>query len=230
MTDRDENNGRDYNTSSKKRKFRCMTSYSRMTILETEKRLHMKLKLEGVSVQKILEGKQVLLSPQQWSQVKQQVYENLVGYLEIQGYPTEANADFKEVDVNDLILFIIYPILRCFKRSTGRNIYLSREKEIVAADSTTGGMEEFVVMEDIALHETKFLFAIEAKKVSLGDGRKQCFLAMKDMSDNNGGGRVYGFITTGSDKQRWLEHYSTVVNCLNVALSDAGRVTNSDDV
>ncbi|KAF8429349.1 hypothetical protein BGX38DRAFT_1334627 [Terfezia claveryi] len=27
---------------------------------------------------------------------------------------------------------------------------------------------------------------------------KQCFLAIKDMRDSNGGGEVFGFVTTGS--------------------------------
>jgi len=94
--------------------------------------------------------------------------------------------------------------------------------------------------------QQNFVSIVEAKKVSLGEARKQCFLSMRDMQENNGGGTIYGFITTGDswrmvsydgtfkitekmellfdtmdeDKQRWMEDYSVLVDCLNVALSN----------
>lgn len=117
---------------------------------------------------------------------------------------------------------------------------------IVSVDSETSGMEEFVVMDLISLTEEKFVLVVEAKKVSLGEARKQCFLSMKDMRDNNGGGTVFRFITTSDtwrmasydgtfqitekmeilfdtmeeDKERWMKDYSVLVDCLNVALSN----------
>ena len=75
---------------------------------------------------------------------------------------------------------------------------------------------------------------------------------MKDMRDNNGGGTVYGFITTGDTwrmasydgafqitekmeilfdtmgegKERWMKDYSVLVDCMNVALTNGGIVKN----
>ncbi|KAF8420692.1 hypothetical protein EV426DRAFT_576270 [Tirmania nivea] len=80
-----------------------------------------------------------------------------------------------------------------------------REKEIISVDSATGGTEEFVVMDKIAEGEKKFVLVVEAKKVSLGEARKLCFLALKDMRDNNCGDTVYGFITTG-DSWRMISY------------------------
>lgn len=51
---------------------------------------------------------------------KQRVYDAIVDYLEIEGYPTEANLDFKEANISDLVFYIIGPILTDFRRMTGR--------------------------------------------------------------------------------------------------------------
>ncbi|RPA88901.1 hypothetical protein L873DRAFT_1634033, partial [Choiromyces venosus 120613-1] len=97
----------------------------------------------------------------------------------------------------------------------------------------------------ISYNKMKYVLIVEAKKVSLRNVRKQCFLAMKDMWDYNGGGTVYGFVTMGDDwrmisydgkfqmservgllfetmgqnEKRWMADYSILVECLNVALS-----------
>lgn len=145
---------------------------------------------------------------------KEKVYAGIVGHLDIEGYPTEVNPDFKEANINDLVYIMLHPILLDFRRKTGRCIRLQREKEIVSVDSETGGTEEFVVMDLISVTKDRFVLVIEAKKASLGKAIKQCLLAMKDMKDNNsygsgngdgggggdGGGEVYGFVTTG---ERW---------------------------
>lgn len=92
---------------------------------------------------------------------KKKVYDRLVEYLEIEGYPTEAN-------VTDLVLYIIGPIISDFRRSKkGRDILLQREKEIIAKDSEAGGMEEFVVRDFISVDEARFVFVVEAKKTSM---------------------------------------------------------------
>ncbi|KAL0638819.1 hypothetical protein Q9L58_002048 [Maublancomyces gigas] len=66
----------------------------------------------------------------------------------------------------------------------GRNIIqLLREKKIVSTDSTTGGMEEFVMMDLISVKERNYVLIIEAKKASLGDAMKQCLFVMKDMRE-----------------------------------------------
>ena len=135
---------------TKKRKSKWTTSYSKMTIPEAEKRLGVELALRAIPVKKMLEGKNCLLGKDCISKVREEIYDGLVGYLEIEGYPTEADPDFKEPNINDLVLFTIYPILRFFKHDTARNLRLRREKEIVSVDSATGGCEEFVVMDRIS--------------------------------------------------------------------------------
>lgn len=87
---------------------------------------------------------------------KEKVYYRIVEYLECEGYPTEADADFKEANVSDLV-FSIVPIITDIKRKTGRNIRLTREKEIISKDNTIGRREEFVVVDRIAVAETKFV-------------------------------------------------------------------------
>ena len=61
----------------------------------------------------------------------------------------------------------------------------------------TGGVEEFVLMDLISVKESNYVFIIEAKASSLGQAMEQCLLSMKDARDDNGGGVLYGFITTG---------------------------------
>ncbi|KAH8148459.1 uncharacterized protein LAJ45_07562 [Morchella importuna] len=124
---------------------------------------------------------------------KEKVYDGIVEHLEIEGYPTEANPDFKEANISDLVYITLHPILFDFKRKTGRTVRLLREKEIVSTDGETGGTEEFVMVDLVSVTEEKFIFIVEAKRSSLGQAMKQCLLAMKDMRDNNGGvGEVYG--------------------------------------
>lgn len=52
-------------------------------------------------------------------------------------------------------------------------------------DGVTCGMEEFVVIDRIAVAEDKFVLVM---------------LSLKDVRDNNQGGTAYGFVTTG---QHW---------------------------
>ena len=59
-----------------------------------------------------------------------------------------------------------------------------------------GGKEEFVIADLEDVRTEKFVLVVEAKKSSLGQAMKQCLLAMKNMRDCNGEGKVYGFTTT----------------------------------
>ncbi|KAF8468149.1 hypothetical protein BDZ91DRAFT_721991 [Kalaharituber pfeilii] len=87
------------------------------------------------------------------SKTKDMVYDLISRHLEVEGNPSESNADFKEANINDLVYIIINPIISDFRRRTKRNIRLRREKEIIAADNMTGGYEEFVVMNLISVKE-----------------------------------------------------------------------------
>lgn len=137
----------------------------------------------------------------------------------------------------------ISPVLEYFIDTTGReNVQLRSEMEIVSTDGETGGDEEHVVVDLIELKREEYILIVEANRTSMGQAMKQCLLAMKDMHYNNGDqGIIYGFATTGkswrmvtydggsfqkseemiilfdtmgSDKQRWMEGYSVVVDCI----------------
>ncbi|RPB18438.1 hypothetical protein L211DRAFT_871808 [Terfezia boudieri ATCC MYA-4762] len=108
----------DESTDSKKRKFKWSIPYEEMTIPEAEKRLGVEFTLRAITVKKMVEGKSALLGKDSISKIKKKVYDNLVGYLEIEGYPSEVDPDFKEANITDLVLFAIYPILCCFKHDT----------------------------------------------------------------------------------------------------------------
>lgn len=68
--------------------------------------------------------------------------------------------------------FIIHPVLRYFRDRTGRDLRLRREKEIVAMDSVSGGMQESVILDFVSRREKYFVLVIESKRVALGDARK----------------------------------------------------------
>ena len=106
-------------------------------------------------------------------------------------------------------------------------------------------------MDLISVEEEKYVFIVEAKRSSLGKAIRQCALAMKDMGDYNGEGKVYGFVTTGEswqmlkydgkvfrktnsivvlfdsmdeEKERWMKEGAVLVDCINFALSNGGIV------
>jgi len=195
----------------------------------------------------------------------------ILEYLRFEGYPTQAISGFKESNVNDLVLYTMGPVGEGILTTShdakpqqtsvaklgssiverGRDIVLKREKEIIAVDGETGGYQEFVVMDIIGIKEEKFVIVVEAKASCIGLALKQCLLALKDMLVNNGGGLVYGFVTTGEfwrmvrydgtsftltnvfmvlfntmrdEKDRWMSECSVLVDCLNVALNVGGIV------
>ncbi|KAF8430245.1 hypothetical protein EV426DRAFT_10976 [Tirmania nivea] len=170
-------------------------------------------------------------------------------FLRIEGTPTEADSYFKEAKINHLVYAIVSPILDSFILRTGRKcVQLLAEKEIVSTDGETGGEEGFVIVDLIQVRKEDFILIVEAKRSSLGQAMKQCLLAMKDMHDNNSGGEVFAFVTTGtnwkmlrydgasfemseemimfdtmgSDRQRWMDSHSIVVECIYFALSHGG--------
>ena len=237
--------------ANKKRKSKWTTSYSNMSIEDAEERLGVtmsSIRGNSIAVEDMLV--QCAYAVEDISKSKEKVYDHILEHLEMEGYPGEEDPDFKESNVNDLVHYIIGPIISDFRRKTGRNIRLRREKEIVAVDSETGGYEEFVVMDVIAIKEKKFVLIVESKRSSLGHAMKQCLLAMEDMRGNNGGvGEIYGFVTTGEtwrmirydgtsfkmtrkievvfegmdqEKELWMKHYSVLVDCMYAALSYEG--------
>lgn len=247
------------NTNQKKRKTKWVTSYSGMTTADAEKRLGFRIRsFTTIPVDEMLKAERPKLEGgNELLQTKMKVYDQIVQYLEISGEPTEADPDFKEGNISHLVYATISPIIRDFRRKTGcKSIQLRSEKVIISTDGETEGSGEFVVMDLVSVTEEKFVLIIEAKRSSLGEAMKQCLLAMKDAWDNNGGGLLYGFVTTGEswrmiryngisfektekmdvlfetmgeNQQRWIEHYSALVDCINLAL-DTGGIVKTDIV
>ncbi|KAG0635652.1 hypothetical protein HOY80DRAFT_1024944 [Tuber brumale] len=198
----------------------------------------------------VIEG----LGKDQVQETKEKVYDRIFEFLGCEGYPTLSDQDFKEANINDLVFAILAPIVTDFRRKTGRDICLLREKQIIAVDSKTYGYEEFVLVDLIGMKGQKFVFVVEAKTSSLGEANRQCLLAMKDMGDRNGGSVVYGFVTTGEqwqmlrydgavftqtikflvlsqnmrqEKETWMKEASVVVECIHAALRSGGFVVDN---
>jgi hypothetical protein len=243
----------DNNTESKTgMSKKWITPYSRISQADAEKRLGFRMgSLKALAVGSMLA--EAGYTPEQVDsdavlKTKEEVYRQIVQYLGIEGYPLEADTDFKKANVSDLVYATIHPILFNFTRKTQRNIRLQKEKEIASVDSETGGAGEYVVVDSISVTKEMFVFVIEAKR-SLGKAMRKCLLEMKDMRDNNGGGKVYGFVTTGEtwrmlrydgtsfqlseridvmfetmgqDQERWMKDYSALVDCMFVALTNGG--------
>lgn len=223
--------------------------YSEMSIREAEKRLGIRLdELRTVPIDQMLANAKLSLK---WADaIKKTVYDRLVEYLAFEGFPKEAGADSK-AKVSDLVLYVIGPILSDFSRKTERKIRLDREREVISIGNETGGITEFVVVDRISVMKEESVLVIEVKGSSLGEGIKQCLLSLKDARDNNCGGEVYGFTTTGKswrmikydgkdflqtreirlffegmDQERdlWLNNYSDLVDCMYFALFHGGEV------
>lgn len=160
----------------------------------------------------------------------------------------QMDPDYKQSTINYLVYTVISPIIEYFKQKTGRqSVWLKSKKELVSPDNQTGGEVEFVVEDLAELESEDFMFVVETKLPNLGQGIKQCVLAMKDMHGNNGSGLVYGFATTGkswqmlkydgnsfqlseemmilfsrmgTERRRWI---SNLVDCICVALRNGGK-------
>ncbi|KAI5792692.1 hypothetical protein FPQ18DRAFT_17147 [Pyronema domesticum] len=223
-----------------------------MTIREAEQRLGIRInEIKAVSVDIMLANAQYSVEADAIKETKERVYRRIVEYLNVEGYPDDANPDFKEANVSDLIYSIIGPSIYFMRKKTECMIRLAREKEIISIDNEAGGTEEFVVLDFISVTKEKFVFIIEAKTSSIGQAKKQVLLAMKDARDNNGGGTVYAFVTTGErwqmlsydgkgfclsrkmtalfegmdeDKELWMKDCSVHVGCIVVALNNGDTV------
>ena len=78
----------------------------------------------------------------------------------------------------------------------GCKLRLEREKEIISTDGE-------MIIDRISVTEEKFVMIIEGKRGAMGEAMQQCLLSLKDAGD--GGGEVYGFVTTG-DSWRMIRY------------------------
>ncbi|KAF8427484.1 hypothetical protein EV426DRAFT_715056 [Tirmania nivea] len=252
----------DDNTETKKSKTntKFKTSYSNMSLEQAEARLGFTINIldrKSIPVETMLNSTFKGLEPDAMSKTKELVFDLLTRHILIEGYPGN-NTDYTEASINDLVYAIINPVISDFilcqkKQQAGREmISLLREKEVISVDGETGGKEEFLVKDLIGpTINGSYIFVVEAKRTAMVEAMKQCLLSMKDMGDSNGGGVVFGFVTTGQDwrmlsydckefrltqsfqvvfdgmatkKTRWMEDYSIVVDCILFALSNGGIV------
>ena len=244
----------DDSPAQKKRRIPWQKSYSKMSQEDVEKRIG--ISMQNLASTAIAPRDMVARSGHSPDEdttkvIKDEVYKRIMEYLDVEVSLVD-RSQFMEANVNDLVLFIITPVIYEFKYRTGRKgIKLFRKKKITSEDSKTGGYEEFVVADTVSLTERKYILIIEAKRVSIHAEMGQCLLAMKDMGDSNHGGVVYGFITTGdswrmlsydggsfqvtdqfqvvfetmgTDKDRWIRECSVLVDCVYGALSNGGIV------
>ncbi|KAG0136442.1 hypothetical protein HOY82DRAFT_624787 [Tuber indicum] len=235
------------NTIKKKRDLQWGSPYSRLTRQEAESRLGIELTLPGTWVKSMLEHKTTSLGPETILKAKKIIYESLVRYIEAGGYPLSIAPDFNDMKINDIVAFTIYPLIALFNDVNKQKLHLSREKEIATFNSRSRRRDEYLVLDSIFCNDKKCVLVAESRGHLLGEARKQCFLSLKDMRDCNGGGTVYGFVTTGEDwrmisfdgtfkmsnqvhllfetmgeeGEEWMEHYSILIDCFNVALSNA---------
>ncbi|PUU73690.1 hypothetical protein B9Z19DRAFT_517993 [Tuber borchii] len=239
-------------------KLKYQKAYSKVTMKEAEKRLGFRFRTfeqSAMSVEQMLEEAKPEasqgLGDAEVQSLKERIFLNIIDVISSEGYPIDSDEDFKEAKVNDLVIFTILPIVTAFRNSTKKNVWLEREKEIISVDHETGGFQEFVVIDWIGDFDHKFVFVVEAKKTSVGKAKRQCLLALKDMYEYNGGGVVYGFVTTGSewqmvrldkngfaqtiafyvvsqvmrtDKEKWMKDYSIIIDCVHTALKHGGMI------
>lgn len=216
--------------------------YSELSIRETGKGAGIRLdELRTVPIDQMLADAKLNLK---WADAIKKVYGRLVEYLAFEGFPTEASAGFG-AKVGDLVLCVIGLMLSYFSRKTGRKILLEREKEVISIGNETGRIVDFVVVDRVSMTKEESVLVMEAKGSCLGEGINQCLLSLKDARDNDCGGEVYGFTTTGKswrmikydgkdflqtheihlffegmDQERdlWLNNYSDLADCMYLAL------------
>ncbi|RPB21771.1 hypothetical protein L211DRAFT_789832, partial [Terfezia boudieri ATCC MYA-4762] len=116
----------------------------------------------------MLDGQSKALGEDAIGEIKRRVYDNVIDYLDAEGYPSEARTHFNEANINDLVYTLIVPIISSYRRQTCRkSLQLQRERQIIAVGSEpeaeAGGVEEFAVVDLISVTEEKFVIIIEAK-------------------------------------------------------------------
>ncbi|KAJ3208484.1 hypothetical protein HK099_008717 [Clydaea vesicula] len=177
------------------------------------------------------------------SLVKEKVYTRLVDTISVEDYPVPSLQETNEGSVKDLVGDILIPSLAShIKISNNNNIRLRREMKIISKDNESGGYEEYIVVDLINTTSERILIIVEAKQSSLGEGLKQCALAIKVSYDINNDNRpVYGFVVTSgswrllvysgnsfklsgpmevlteqleSNKENWLQSHSIVIDVI----------------
>jgi len=222
-------------------------SYLRMSVPLAEKILGIQLhEIDMVPLNEMLargEG----ISVQTMDDIKKRVYDRIVEYLNING--PIASPHHKHANIDDLILYIIGPIIDAVCKMGGRKIRLRRQMELFSVDGMTGGLGEFVLVDQIAGGKDNVVVVIQPKNTLVGQVMKLAWLTLKAARDSNNEGIVYGFVTTGLQwkmlsydgvsfrstpnftvvlnemeeyKTPWVKEGSLIVDCMVAALMNGG--------
>jgi len=187
--------------------YNCKTSYSQTTIEQAERRLSFriaKFECSVISLRQMLAETEPEIKGLTYNKIydiKDKVYNHIGEFIQGHEYPPEANRDFKEANVHNLLFAIIIPIITAFTLKTRRNLYIDREKKILALNAQFSGYQEFVMVDMVGIGNQKSLFVVEVGKSSVREAKKHCLLVMKGLGSINGQGMVYGFVTTGEQWQ-----------------------------
>jgi hypothetical protein len=232
---------------SKRKKYEWKVSYSACSQHDAEKRIGQKfteLFNNAEQIEKIIDTKKYI---DKTAATKDKVYVRIIECIDVEDY--QNIEPFKEENMTDLAGIILISTIADFREQENRpGIKLRREREIVAKDKVTGGLEEFVVIDFINVNTDRYILVVEAKRSTIAESLKQCVLALKDAYDNNNDGKcIYGFLTTGlswqlvvykderfslsedfkvafplmkKDKKRWLECCSVIVDALYYVLDN----------
>ncbi|RPA98852.1 hypothetical protein L873DRAFT_1685869, partial [Choiromyces venosus 120613-1] len=88
----------------------------------------------------------------------------IVEFLSIEGYPMEADPDYKESNINHPVYAAISPIFSDFIRKTGCvTMQLRNEKEILSADGEIAGTKEFAIVDLISVRDEIYILTVKAK-------------------------------------------------------------------
>jgi hypothetical protein len=128
-------------------------------------------------------------------ELKKKIFERLIDCTGSEGFPDAVFSPMDEAVVTDHVGMILITMVYYCKFTMNRGgLKLLREKQINSED------EEFVIIQNINVGNTRYVIVIEAKCDSFGTGFVQLLLSLKSMWEiNNDQKLVYGFITTAID-------------------------------
>ncbi|KAF8458055.1 hypothetical protein BGX38DRAFT_1265349 [Terfezia claveryi] len=153
---------------------------------------------------------------------KEEVYKEIKRFLRI----AEEDPDIKEASINHLVYGVVSPVLEYYIDTTGREtVQLRSEKELLSTDDDPGREEEHVVVDLIELKREEYILIVEAKRSSVGTiygfvttGKCWRMIIYDGESFQKSEEMVVLFDAMGSDRQRWMDSYSVVVECNYFAL------------
>lgn len=181
--------------SSSNRKRKYVTSFSNISQEEAEMILGFEIH-KFYYRQSPIDQFLTIMAPEE---LKKKVFAQLVDCILAEGFPEASISPMNESVVTDYVGTILRAIISYCKIKMNReDLILSREKQIISKDEQVDGNMEFLVIQKIDAHNTRYVIVVETKRDALGKGLVQLLLALKSMWEtNNDQKSVFGFVTTG---------------------------------